>query len=383
METAASPNTDSSRSLLVCDQCYRCKVKCNKERPCERCSSINRPCTYSLGLWKGRPKGITKKRTSSRMRSSSAASSIGRYPPLEAGLNADTSSTTYSVHRGRSGSLIATSPNLLGPSDTPQPIHTFDSGMWYQQPAEPWNSTSSTTSTALVTIPLDFELPPGPDSEYFWEPPVGTLAEDEEFNDIPGSLSASEAQTAPQSSRQVTPEPVAQNGPSGALDLGINLSSPCDCLHTTASSLDSLSELSTGSALSGRQKIDTGLKVCEQMINCSRCSRRWGAIWCLVNLSEVATQLERLVPLAVQPHNDHSDPGFAHRQVASSDSTSLEYVQRSAVRAVMLLAGLEMMPLYEVTLGNKATMPITSTNDMVNCLRSRLKSLFEPSQSRQ
>lgn len=51
----------SSRRSYVCDQCYRCKVQCSKEQPsCKRCQKADRPCTYSLGLWKGRSRDLQR-----------------------------------------------------------------------------------------------------------------------------------------------------------------------------------------------------------------------------------------------------------------------------------------------------------------------------------
>jgi hypothetical protein len=56
-------NRRSSHQSYVCDQCYRCKVKCNREQPsCHRCQENNRSCTYSLGMWKGQPKSSHRKR---------------------------------------------------------------------------------------------------------------------------------------------------------------------------------------------------------------------------------------------------------------------------------------------------------------------------------
>lgn len=57
----ASDHGRSKRSY-VCDQCYRCKVKCSKEQPsCRRCQQAGRACTYSLGLWKGQPRHSNQK----------------------------------------------------------------------------------------------------------------------------------------------------------------------------------------------------------------------------------------------------------------------------------------------------------------------------------
>ncbi|KAH8703046.1 hypothetical protein BGW36DRAFT_82182 [Talaromyces proteolyticus] len=56
----ASHVRDDARHPLAkaCDQCHRCKVACNGERPtCNRCVMNESPCTYSTGKPIGKPKG--------------------------------------------------------------------------------------------------------------------------------------------------------------------------------------------------------------------------------------------------------------------------------------------------------------------------------------
>lgn len=51
---------DETRHPLAkaCDQCHRCKVACDGERPtCGRCSTNSSACTYSTGKPIGKPKG--------------------------------------------------------------------------------------------------------------------------------------------------------------------------------------------------------------------------------------------------------------------------------------------------------------------------------------
>lgn len=56
--------TDIGQSY-VCDQCYRCKVKCSREQQsCTRCLQNNRSCTYSLRLWKGQPRNSLRRQSS-------------------------------------------------------------------------------------------------------------------------------------------------------------------------------------------------------------------------------------------------------------------------------------------------------------------------------
>jgi hypothetical protein len=61
--TSHSPRSGrETQQSYVCDQCYRCKVKCSREKPsCTRCQRSNRSCTYSLGMWKGQPKSSQRK----------------------------------------------------------------------------------------------------------------------------------------------------------------------------------------------------------------------------------------------------------------------------------------------------------------------------------
>jgi hypothetical protein len=48
--------------MMLTEQCYRCKVKCNGVKPsCERCEGSKSACTYSTGKPLGKPKGSKNK----------------------------------------------------------------------------------------------------------------------------------------------------------------------------------------------------------------------------------------------------------------------------------------------------------------------------------
>ncbi|WQF81101.1 Putative zn(2)Cys(6) fungal-type DNA-binding domain-containing protein [Colletotrichum destructivum] len=367
MDEIARPIASSEQSQLACDQCYRCKLKCTREKPsCQRCMSSGRSCSYSLGLWKGRPKGTSKRtQTSQSNRRSPTPSPSSLQQPGEKG-HSETLGGYILRHCDYIGQVLSPShSDAAYLSILPSGADT-DGGLW-GTPPELWDGISTVCSSSLDPEPHSLDFQPNDEEKMSW---ASTLDEKEASKRRSDDVSSSGHHVDSLASG-IT----AKRDQTRALGSSLPAGSPCSCLSSVAASLEALSQLSDSHPPSSTLRtVDSSLKVCERMIACSRCSRRWGTAWCFITLSELTAQLERLLPSIRSGPSDMGGEVSPSSQSEFFGAMDVEVGRQYALRGIMLLAGLEVMPSY----GQKsATMPnLGPTRDMLAYLKTTLTSII-------